>query len=301
MASFTGLFKKTKYASLDQSSRFGKITDTLNEEKAIPNIPDGLWTLCDCCGETLYTKDIAQNLNVCPKCNHHFRMDARDRLSSIIDEGTFIEYDKQMQSVNPINYPDYEEKLLKSVEKSKEKEAIITGQGEINGNKTVIAIMDFNFMGGSLGSVVGEKITRAVEKATQLKQPFIIFTTSGGARMQEGIFSLMQMAKTSAALARFSDAGLLYTVVLTDPTTGGVSASYAMLGDIILAEPNALICFAGPRVIEQTIRQKLPMGFQKSEFLLDRGFVDHIVPRKKMKEVLSLILEMHSRGVEYAT
>lgn len=295
MKSFSNLFKKTKYASVDQSSHFAEKFASKDDIKAAPSIPDGLWMKCDSCSEMMYTKDVEQNLYVCPKCNYHFRMGARKRISVIIDEGTFIEYDAGIRSLNPLNYPDYEIKLSQGEERSNEKEAVITGQGKINGFDTVIAVMDSNFIMGSLGSVVGEKIARAIEKAVDLKLPVIIFSTSGGARMQEGIFSLMQMAKTSAALAKLDDQGQLYVSVLTDPTTGGVSASFAMLGDIILAEPEALIGFAGPRVIEQTIKQKLPNGFQRAEFLLEKGFIDQIVNRREMKQVLSFLLETHTR------
>lgn len=295
MMKFSNLFKKTKYASLDQSVHFTQKTELKDNGKGAPSIPDGLWTKCNNCSEVIYTKDLQDNLYICPKCKYYFRIGARQRLSMIIDEGSFIEYDSNMRSVNPLDYPDYELKLSQCEEQSGEKEAVITGEGTINGNKTIIAIMEPNFIMGSLGSVVGEKITRAIERAIDKNLPVIIITASGGARMQEGIFSLMQMAKTSAALARLSEKGLLFITVLTDPTTGGVSASYAMLGDIILAEPGALIGFAGPRVIEQTIKQKLPEGFQRSEFLLSKGFIDHIVERDKMKDVLSYLLHMHSK------
>lgn len=296
MDSFSNLFKRRKYASVDQSAHFGARPAEKQEKKASPNIPDGLWMRCGNCEEVVYTKDVEDNLNVCTKCGYHFKMGARKRLSLIIDEGTFLEFDSDMRSINPLDYPDYEIKLAQNEKKSGEKEAVITGQGKIGRNETVIAVMDPNFLMGSLGSVVGEKITRAVEKAVELKLPIIIFTTGGGARMQEGILSLMQMAKTSAAVAKHNEAGLLYITVLTDPTTGGITASYAMLGDIILAEPGALVGFAGPRVIEQTIKQKLPAGFQKSEFLLEKGFVDHIVERKNLKSMLSYLLEMHKKS-----
>lgn len=297
MSSFLSFFKKTKYGEIDQSTRFNQYNNKENEEKELPSIPDGLWVKCKKCGETIYTMDLSENLFVCKNCNYHFRISSRDRLETIADNGSFIEFDKNMHSVNPLNYPDYEEKLSQSEQKTNEKEAVITGQVTINGQKAIIAIMDFNFMGGSLGSVVGEKLTRAIEKSIEYRIPIIIFTTSGGARMQEGLFSLMQMAKTSATLKRLHDEGILYITVLTDPTTGGVSASYAMLGDIILSEPEALIGFAGPRVIEQTIKHKLPDGFQTAEFLLEKGFVDHIVNRNEMKMVLSYLLEMHSKEV----
>lgn len=213
----------------------------------------------------------------------------------IVDEGTFEEFDANMSAVNPLDFDKYEDKIKNMQEKTGLKDAVVTGRGDIYGQKAVIAVMDSNFMMGSMGSVVGEKITRAIEKSTEEKLPVIIFTTSGGARMQEGMFSLMQMAKTSAALAKHDENGLLYISILTDPTTGGVTASFAMLGDIIIAEPKTLVGFAGRRVIEQTINQKLPEDFQTSEFLFKHGFVDKIVERKKLKEVLGKILEMHAR------
>lgn len=224
------------------------------------------------------------------------RIDPRIRIKNLIDKGTFIEYDVELESSNPLDFPDYGEKLSHIIETTSEKEGVVTGEGDINGERTVLCIMNPNFMMGSMGSVVGEKITRAIEEAIEKSLSLIIFSASGGARMQEGILSLMQMAKTSAALARLDDEGLLFISVLTDPTTGGVTASFAMLGDIILAEPNALIGFAGPRVIEQTIKQKLPEGFQRSEFLLEKGFIDKIVKRKDMKKTLSNILSLHSLG-----
>ncbi|QUH25885.1 acetyl-CoA carboxylase, carboxyltransferase subunit beta [Serpentinicella alkaliphila] len=226
------------------------------------------------------------------------RLGARDRINEIIDQNTFNEYDLDLKTANPLDFPEYAEKVATATEYSNESEAVITGEGKINGYNCVICVMDPNFMMGSMGSVVGEKITRAVEKAIEKRFPVIIFSASGGARMQEGIISLMQMAKTSAAIARLSEEGLLYVSVLTDPTTGGVIASFAMLGDIIIAEPGALIGFAGPRVIEQTIRQKLPEGFQRAEFLKEKGFVDKIVPRNEMKKILSKILKIHSPGGE---
>lgn len=228
----------------------------------------------------------------------HPRMAARDRIESITDKGTFIEYDMDLKTVNALDFPNYMEKIKTAMENSNEKEAVITGEGKIMGRDCVICAMDSNFMMGSMGSVVGEKITRAIEKAIEKRLPAVIFTASGGARMQEGILSLMQMAKISAALGRLGEAGLLYISVLTDPTTGGVTASFAMLGDIIIAEPGALIGFAGPRVIEQTIKQKLPAGFQRAEFLQEKGFIDKVVHRKNMKSVLSKILKIHTLGGE---
>ncbi len=226
----------------------------------------------------------------------HPRMAARDRINSTIDKGTFVEYDTDLKTVNALNFPGYMEKVEIAMQNSGEKEAVITGEGKIMGENCVICVMDSNFMMGSMGSVVGEKITRAIEKAIEKRFPVVIFTASGGARMQEGVLSLMQMAKTSAALGRLDEEGLLYISVLTDPTTGGVTASFAMLGDIIIAEPGALIGFAGPRVIEQTIKQKLSEGFQRAEFLHEKGFIDRIVHRKNMRAVLSKILKIHTLG-----
>lgn len=284
------LFKKRQYVTVPQ--KVDKKEE--REEKDVKvNIPDGLFTKCDGCGKIILKEDIEKNLMKCPNCNKYFRMTAWQRIKLIIDEGTFLEYDKDLSTLNPLSYPDYEGKVKKLIDETGLKEAVVTGEGKIKGIDCVIAVMDSHFLMGSMGSVVGEKITRAVERATQKRLPVIIFTASGGARMQEGIFSLMQMAKTSAALKRHSDEGLLYISVLTDPTTGGVTASFAMLGDIILSEPNALIGFAGPRVIEQTIKQKLPEGFQRAEFLLEHGFVDLIVERENLKGTLYKILLIH--------
>ncbi len=226
------------------------------------------------------------------------RVGARDRINEIIDEGSFIEYDVELEASNPLDFPEYREKLAAAVAATDEREAVITGEGRIKGRSCVIGVMNPSFMMGSMGTAVGEKLTRAIEGAIEKRLPLIIFTASGGARMQEGILSLMQMAKTSAALAKLAEEGILYISVLTDPTTGGVTASFAMLGDIILAEPGALIGFAGPRVIEQTIKQKLPEGFQRSEFLMEKGFVDKIVSRENLKETLAIILKTHSIGGE---
>ncbi len=273
-----------------------KINQTEDESKKNVKASDmlvGKWVKCDACKEILYKDEVHKNYSVCPNCGKHFRLSARRRISQVIDEGTFVEINKDMETRNPLNFEGYSKKIEILQEKTNIKEAVTTGFGEINGEKVVIAVMDGNFMMGSMGSVVGEKITYSIEQAIENKLPFIIFCVSGGARMQEGIISLMQMAKTSAALAKLDEAGLLYISVLTDPTTGGVTASFASLGDIILAEPNALIGFAGPRVIEQTIKQKLPDGFQKSEFLLEHGFIDKIVERKDMKDTLYKILRLH--------
>ena len=258
-----------------------------------PEVPTGLLRKCNKCGAAIIAEDVKNGYYICPKCHGYFRVHAYRRIEMIADEGSFEEWDKEMDFVNPLDFKGYEDKINHLKERTNLNEAVVTGKVMINGNPAVVGVCDGRFMMASMGWIVGEKITRAVERATQEKLPVIIFTCSGGARMQEGIVSLMQMAKTSAALKKHSDAGQLYISVLTDPTTGGVTASFAMLGDIILAEPKALIGFAGPRVIEQTIGQKLPKGFQRSEFLLDHGFVDRIVEREELKAVLTQILEMH--------
>ena len=258
-----------------------------------PAIPEGLWRKCNKCGQPIYVEDVKNNYYVCPKCNGYFRVHAYRRIEMLADEGTFEEWNKEMPFSNPLNFPGYEKKVLAAREKSRLNEAIVTGKCKVDGNPAVVGVCDARFIMSSMGHVVGEKITDAIERATREKLPVILFACSGGARMQEGIVSLMQMAKTSAALKRHHEAGQLFISVLTDPTTGGVTASFAMLGDIILAEPHALIGFAGPRVIEQTIGQKLPEGFQRSEFLLEHGFVDKIVERKDQKRVIGQILYMH--------
>lgn len=255
--------------------------------------PDGAFTRCPGCGGTILTEDLEENLKVCLNCGYHFPLAARQRLERICDSSTFVEFDANLQSVNPLEFPDYNKKLVKARQQSGEKEAVITGVGEIEGYRCAVFAMDGSFMRGSMGCVVGEKIVRLFEYAEENRLAVIGFTASGGARMQEGILSLMQMAKTSGAVKRHSDAGLLYVTVLTDPTSGGVTASFAMEGDILLGEPGARICFAGPRVIEQTIRQTLPQGFQKSEFLLEKGFLDDIVPRTKQKPYLAKLLSLH--------
>lgn len=256
----------------------------------------GKWVKCDNCKEILYLEDVHKNLNVCPNCGKHFRISARRRISQIADEGTFIEIAEHVKTTDPLKFEGYLKKIEALQEKTKIKEAVTCGKCKINGNEVILAIMDGNFLMGSMGAAVGEKITISIETAMKEKLPIIIFCVSGGARMQEGIISLMQMAKTTQALAKFNlESGGLYISVLTDPTTGGVTASFASLGDIILAEPGALIGFAGPRVIEQTIGEKLPEGFQTSEFLLEHGFIDKIVQRSEMKNTLAKILEIHKR------
>ncbi|WP_434310007.1 acetyl-CoA carboxylase, carboxyltransferase subunit beta [Hominifimenecus sp. rT4P-3] len=256
----------------------------------------GLWTKCGICGNMVYKDEVRANSYICPKCHGYFRLKAHQRLRMIADKGSFESWDGQIEEQDPLDFPGYREKLQQMRETTGLTEAVMTGRVKIGGHSAVIGICDARFLMGSMGSVVGERITQAVERATRERLPLILFCCSGGARMQEGIVSLMQMAKTSAALKRHSDAGLLYISVLTDPTTGGVTASFAMLGDIILAEPGALIGFAGPRVIEQTIKQKLPEGFQRSEFLLEHGFLDAIVERANLKETLGRLLALHKEG-----
>ncbi len=263
-----------------------------------PSIPDEMYTICPECKGSLITTDLPDIQNLCSFCGHHFKIKARHRLNFICDDGTFVEFYKELISKNVLNFPDYDKKLKNAKLESGENDGVITGICEIMGNKTAIFAMDSTFMMGSMGCVVGEKITRIFEYAAQNNLPVVGFTLSGGARMQEGILSLMQMAKTSGAVKRHSDGGGLYICVLTNPTTGGVTASFAMEGDIIVAEPKALICFAGPRVIEQTTKQKLPNGFQRSEFLLERGFVDAIVSRNEQKEYLGKLLDFHKRGAK---
>lgn len=277
------MFKKTGHIHLP-----GKLAE--------PSVPEGLWIKCPKCGETLYKDDVVGNHYVCYRCGGYFRVRARNRIRMVADPKSFEEWDRGLETPNPLHYEGYQEKIAGLKEKTKLDEAVVTGKIRINGEEAVIGICDVRFLMGSMGYVVGEKLTRAIEKATELRLPLILFTASGGARMQEGIVSLMQMAKTSAALRRHSDAGLLYITILTDPTTGGVTASFAMLGDIILAEPGALVGFAGPRVIEQTIGQKLPKGFQSSEFLLEHGIIDGIVERMELKDTLYHLICLHKEA-----
>ncbi|WP_252226776.1 acetyl-CoA carboxylase, carboxyltransferase subunit beta [Clostridium sp. ZBS2] len=281
------LFKKSKYATVNPSAYKSKVV----EEK--PNIPSGMWTKCSNCNSMIYYEDLENNKYVCNKCNQHFRISPKERIKQLFDKDTFKEMWKSLKTNNPIDFEDYEEKINQSQSNTGSKEAVVTGVGRINDLEVACAIMDSFFMMGSMGTVVGEKITRIVEYATENNLPILIFTASGGARMQEGIFSLMQMAKISAALARHDEKGLLYITILTDPTTGGVTASFAMEGDIILSEPNTLVGFAGRRVIENTINETLPESFQKSEFLLEKGFIDSIVERKNMRAYLYKILILH--------
>ena len=284
----SNMFKKT--------SRRGYIS--LGEGKPAhmaPEVPEGLLKKCNVCKSAILTEDVKNGYYICPKCQNYFRVHAMHRIEMVADAGTFEEWDKGLTSGNPLHYKGYEEKIEKLQEKTGLSEAVVTGKAKIDGREAVIGVCDGRFLMASMGEAVGEKIARAVERATKERLPVILFACSGGARMQEGIVSLMQMAKTSAALKRHSDAGLLYISVLTDPTTGGVTASFAMLGDVILAEPKALIGFAGPRVIELTIGQKLPEGFQRAEFLLEHGFLDAIVERPQMKAVL--LKKLHGNGV----
>lgn len=280
--SFIDLFyKKKKYA-------------TLPSERAQRDVPEGIMIKCKKCNTILYNKELELSLHVCPKCDYHFTISAMDRIKITLDEGNFFEYDNDMFSNDPLKFPDYEKKIEAAVESSGLSEAVVTGEGTIKGYPVVIGVMDSRFIMGSMGSVVGEKITRAIETAYIKKYPVILFSASGGARMQEGVLSLLQMAKTSAALERFSRAKGLYISVMTHPTTGGVSASFATLGDYNFAEPGALIGFAGRRIIEQTIRQELPEDFQTAEFLLKHGQIDKVIPRRELRDTLAKILEMHS-------
>ena len=271
---------------------FKKSKEIKTEKKV--KIPEGLWIKCDRCKEIIYKKEIEKNLQVCPKCNYHFRISARERIDLIADEGSFVELDNDLTPSDPLNFKDkasYAERLNEYRLKSEMPEAAIYGDAVINTRPVVLAIMDFSFWGGSMGSVVGEKITRAAERALEKKIPFLTVSASGGARMQEGMFSLMQMAKVSAAVSRLKDSDVLYLSILADPTFGGVTASFAMLGDVIIAEPKSLIGFAGQRVIEQTIKQQLPENFQRAEFLLDHGMIDLVVERRELKSKVYKLIE----------
>jgi len=266
------------------------------ESKSV-KVPQGLWVKCEHCTEIIYKKEVERNLEVCPKCAYHFRLSAFDRINMLFDKESFEEFDPLVAPRDPLVFKDikkYKDKLKTYQKKTGHKDAVITGLATINGHKFMTAVFDFAFMGGSMGAVVGEKITRVFESAVEKKSAVITFSASGGARMQEGILSLMQMAKTAAAVGRLKEAGLPFISVLTDPTMGGVSASFSMLGDIIVAEPGALIGFAGPRVIAQTLKQTLPDGFQRSEYILEHGMIDMIVERKNMKECLGRLLEYMS-------
>jgi len=262
-------------------------------------VPEGLWTKCPGCNAILYNTELERNLSVCPKCEHHMRISARTRLAMFLDEEGREEIGKHIKPVDPLKFRDtkkYKDRITQAQKQTKEHDALVVMKGQLNGNDIVVAAFDFKFMGGSMGSVVGERFVRGVNKSVELGIPFIVFTSSGGARMQESLFSLFQMAKTSAVLTKLSDAGIPYISFMTDPTMGGVSASLAMLGDINVAEPNALIGFAGPRVIEQTVREKLPEGFQRSEFLQEHGAIDMIIDRREMRTKISSILALLMAG-----
>lgn len=274
---------------------------TIPDEKAKQDVPAGLMTKCDHCGQIYYRKEMEKNLFVCPNCDHHHQMRAWSRIDSLFDDNSFKEWDKDLMTANPLDFPEYLEKVASDQKKTRLNEAVVTGTGTIDGQSVAFAVMDSRFRMGSMGSVVGEKIARAIENARDLSIPFIIFTASGGARMQEGVLSLMQMAKTSMAIKRFSDAGGLMVSVMTHPTTGGVTASFASLGDYNFSEPGALIGFAGRRVIEQTTREKLPSDFQTAEFLMKHGQLDKIIHRHEMKDILSTLLRMHVQPVTNGT
>ncbi|MFC2948638.1 acetyl-CoA carboxylase, carboxyltransferase subunit beta [Virgibacillus sediminis] len=275
--------KKRKYASMPS-------------EQAKTDVPPGLMQKCEGCHKIFYRKEMKKNLNVCPNCGFHHQLTAWERIGTLFDEGTVEEWDQHLTSTNPLNFPEYEEKLEKDRKKTGLNEGVVTGKGSIDGQATAFAIMDASFRMGSMGSAIGEKIARAIENARKQSLPFIIFTASGGARMQEGVLSLMQMSKTSVAIQRFSDSGGLMISIMTHPTTGGVSASFASLGDYNFAEPGALIGFAGRRIIEQTIREKLPDDFQTAEFLLKHGQLDQVVPRHEMKSLLKTLLAIHEKS-----
>ena len=291
MAKLKHMFKKTAVLFRDREDR--------NQEKKEPSAPEGLWLKCPKCGEVVYRDDVKAHGYVCPKCEGYFRIGTRTRIRMVADPGTFQEWFTDLETENPLEYPGYEEKIADLQEKTKLHEAVTVGKCMVHGLETVLGVCDARFLMGSMGYVVGEKITRAFERATEEKLPVVLFTSSGGARMQEGIVSLMQMAKTSAAIRKHSEAGLFYLPVLTDPTTGGVTASFAMLGDVILAEPGALIGFAGPRVIAQTIGQKLPEGFQRAEFLVEKGIIDGVVERQELKETVWKLLKIHQDSMKY--
>ena len=291
MAKLKHMFKKTAVLFRDREDR--------NQEKKEPSAPEGLWLKCPKCGEVVYRDDVKAHGYVCPKCEGYFRIGTRTRIRMVADTGTFQEWFTDLETENPLEYPGYEEKIADLQEKTKLHEAVTVGKCMVNGLETVLGVCDARFLMGSMGYVVGEKITRAFERATEEKLPVVLFTSSGGARMQEGIVSLMQMAKTSAAIRKHSEAGLFYLPVLTDPTTGGGTASFAMLGDVILAEPGALIGFAGPRVIAQTIGQKLPEGFQRAEFLVEKGIIDGVVERQELKETVWKLLNIHQDALQY--
>ncbi|MDF2941604.1 MAG: hypothetical protein K0S01_462 [Herbinix sp.] len=285
-------FKSKQYAT--SKIYRARPQDIEREEEERPNVPQGIMTKCPHCGKVIYTKLLLKNFKRCDECGYNFKVSANERFAMILDEGELSEFDAQMTTRDPLQFPGYGDKLVRTQTQTGLVDGVVTGRGKIDGLPVMIGVMDAAFFMGSMGTAIGEKLTRLFERATKERLPVIVFTASGGARMHEGIFSLMQMAKVSAAVAKHSEAGQLYITVLTDPTTGGVTASFAMLGDIILAEPGALIGFAGPRVIEQTIGQKLPDGFQRAEFLLEHGFVDQIVPRDQLKHTLGSMIKLHS-------
>lgn len=287
----TNPFKHKHYATTNIYR--AKPQDNQLTEEERPNVPQGIMTKCPNCGKVIYTKLLLKNYKKCDECGYYFKVSANERFAMILDD-ELLEYDTQLTTKDPLNFPGYGDKLVRTQTQTGLVDGVVTGKGKIEGMPVMLGVMDASFFMGSMGTAIGEKLARLFERAAAERLPVIVFTASGGARMHEGIFSLMQMAKVSAAVAKHSDAGLLYITVLTDPTTGGVTASFAMLGDIILAEPGALIGFAGPRVIEQTIGQKLPEGFQRAEFLLEHGFVDRIVAREELKATLGTILKQHS-------
>ena len=273
--------------------------DTLSRVRRGKKVEQGLWVTCPGCNEIVYKKEVERNLKVCPKCGYHFRIGAWERINMLLDEGSWVEHDADIAPLDPLGFKDtkrYKDRLEEAQKKTGMKDAVVSVEGDIEGKRVQLVVFEFGFLGGSMGSVVGEKIARAAERSISLKQPLIIVSCSGGARMQESMLSLMQMAKTCAAVSRLSAARVPFISILSDPTTGGVSASFALIADLVIAEPGALIGFAGPRVIEQTIGQKLPEGFQRAEYLLEHGFIDMIVERKQMKRVLSNVLSLLSGG-----
>lgn len=284
MPNFKDLFRgKQRYVTIPPTKPEPKKRD----------IPDGLWVKCQQCNNLLFSKEIERNLYVCPKCNYHYKVPAPTRIAQLLDEGSFRETNAHIAPVDPLSFPGYSEKLAAAQKKTGLLEGMVTGTGTLDGYPVVVAVMDFDFIGGSMGSVVGEKFTLAAEMAAREKKPLIAVATSGGARMQEGILSLMQMAKTAAAVGVLGEVGVPYFSILANPCTAGVMASFASLGDVIIAEPGALVAFAGPRVIEQTVKEKLPPGAHRAEFLLSHGFIDLIVERKEIKRTLSRLLAMH--------
>ena len=300
---FKDIFRKTKYVTIRSTPTEQRESSDVSQTREPSQVnkkevPDGLWVKCPKCGEVLFNKNLEENGRVCTSCEHHFRILGRDRLGLLVDENSFEEWDAGLLTIDSLEFPGYNEKLIEHQEKSGMTEGVLTGRAKIEGLSFVVAINEADFMMGSMGSVVGEKITRAIERAIELRLPIVIFSTSGGARMQEGILSLYQMAKTSAALGKLAENHLLYISVLTDPTFGGVTASYASLGDILIAEPNALIGFTGPRVIKQTMRQELPVGAQTAEFNQAHGLIDLIVARAQMRSVLARLLRYHQEGAQ---